>query len=73
MVPALAKIALILVVLFTSLGGTAVLSASALPDSPIYPVKLMVEEARLSMTDNLASQTALQTRSIRFHMLNDRI
>ena len=60
MVPVFAKAVFILIaVVFFSLGGTAVLSASALPTSPIYPVKLVLEEARLSLTGSPAGQTAL--------------
>ena len=59
MFPLLVKAALVLTILLSSLGGTAVLSASALPGSPGYPVKLLLEEAQLSMTDNPVSQTTL--------------
>ena len=59
MITLLVKAALVLTILFSSMGGTAVLSAATLPDSPIYPIKLLLEEARLSMTNNPANQTAL--------------
>ncbi|MFN2138202.1 MAG: DUF5667 domain-containing protein, partial [Candidatus Promineifilaceae bacterium] len=59
MIGLLVKAALIVTILFSSLGGTAVLSASTLPGSPIYPVKLMLEEARLSMTGDPANQANL--------------
>jgi hypothetical protein len=60
MMPALVKgIVLLVVVIMATLGGTAAMSASALPTSPIYPVKLLVEEARLSITNNPADQAAL--------------
>jgi hypothetical protein len=55
-----AKAVFVLVIILTaSLGGTAVLATSALPTAPIYPAKLLVEEARLSMENSLAGEAAL--------------
>ena len=59
MLPLLVKAAFIITILISSLGGTAVFSASALPGSPGYQVKLLLEDARLSMTDSPANQAAL--------------
>jgi uncharacterized membrane protein YgcG len=60
MVPTFAKAALILVVvLLLSLGGTAVMAASALPTALIYPAKLLMEETRLSMNGSPAAEMAL--------------
>ena len=59
MLPLLVKVAFIITILISSLGGTAVFSASALPGSPGYQVKLLLEDARLSMTDSPANQAAL--------------
>jgi len=59
-VPTFAKAALILVVaLLVSLGGTAIMAASALPTAPVYPAKLLMEETRLSLNDSPAAEMAL--------------
>ncbi len=48
----LAKAALIVALLFGATGGTAVLAADSMPDSTLYPIKLAMEETRLSLADN---------------------
>ena len=55
----LVKSVLIITLLLSSIGGPAASSATTLPGSPIYPVKLVLEEARLSMTNNVSNQIAL--------------
>jgi len=55
----LIKAALVLTMIFGSVGGTAVLAAESLPDSPIYPIKLAMEDARLAMTQDGADEAAL--------------
>ncbi|MFN2277578.1 MAG: DUF5667 domain-containing protein, partial [Candidatus Promineifilaceae bacterium] len=60
MLTLLVKAALIVTIIISSLGGTAALSsATTLPGSPVYQVKLMLEETRLSMTADPAKQMAL--------------
>jgi hypothetical protein len=53
------KALLIVSVLLSSVGGTAVTSDTSLPGSPVYPIKLMMEEARLAMSHNFANQAGL--------------
>ncbi len=48
------------VVIFSIGGGTVALANDSLPDTPLYPVKLMVEETRMAMADSPAEQAALQ-------------
>ncbi len=55
----LIKAVLVFGVIFGSAGGTAVMAAESLPDSPLYPVKLAMENARLSMADTPAEQAEL--------------
>ena len=53
------KIALILLVVFGSLGGTLSAAADSLPGSAIYPIKLSIEKARLALNRDLNEQTVL--------------
>lgn len=48
-------------VLFGLGGGTVALANDSLPDTPLYPVKLMLEETRMAMADNPVEQAKLQT------------
>ena len=50
----LLKVAVVFTLLFGSAGTTAALAANSLPDSPLYPVKLALEEARLAITTDPA-------------------
>ncbi len=50
----LLKVAVVLTLLFGSAGTTAALAANSLPDSPLYPVKMALEEARLAVTTDPA-------------------
>lgn len=50
----LLKAALVFTLLFGSAGTTAALAAHSLPDSPLYPVKMAMEEARLAVTTDPA-------------------
>jgi hypothetical protein len=59
MLALLFKSLLIVSIFLSSVGGTAVSSATPLPGSPAYPIKILLEEARLSMSNNLANQVAL--------------
>ncbi|MAU00222.1 MAG: hypothetical protein CL608_24040 [Anaerolineaceae bacterium] len=47
-------------VLFGLGGGTVALANDSLPDTPLYPVKLMLEETKMAMADNPAEQANLQ-------------
>ncbi|MBK8900449.1 MAG: hypothetical protein IPM53_04635 [Anaerolineaceae bacterium] len=47
-------------VLFGLGGGTVALANDSLPDTPLYPVKLMLEETRMAMADNPVKQANLQ-------------
>ncbi|MBK7894192.1 MAG: hypothetical protein IPJ90_04750 [Anaerolineaceae bacterium] len=49
------------IVIFGLGGGTAALANNSLPDTPLYPVKLMLEETRLNLADGPAEQASLQT------------
>ena len=49
------------VVLFGLGSGTVALANDSLPDAPLYPVKLMLEETRMAMADNPVEQATLQT------------
>ena len=53
------KAMLVFGLLFGSAGATAAMAANSLPDSPLYPVKLAMEDARLAVTSNPAQQAAL--------------
>jgi hypothetical protein len=55
----LVKAILILSMAFGSAGGTAALAANSLPDSPLYPAKLAMEQTRLNATTDPAEQAAL--------------
>lgn len=53
------KAMLVFGLLFGSAGATAAMAASSLPDSPLYPVKLAMEDARLAVTPNPAQRARL--------------
>ena len=55
----LVKATLIISVVFGSAGGAAALAANSLPDSPLYPAKLAMEQTRLNATSDPAEQAAL--------------
>lgn len=52
----LLKATLILTIIFGSVGGTAVMAAESLPDSPLYLAKLMAEDARLNLAADEIAQ-----------------
>ena len=56
----LARAAATVAIIFGLGSGTVVLANDSLPDTPLYPVKLMLEETRMAMTDNPAEQANLQ-------------
>jgi hypothetical protein len=56
----LAKIALVVSLAFGSTGGALAVAANSLPDSPLYPAKLGMEEVRLNLAADPADQAALQ-------------
>ena len=53
------KAILIFSMIFGAAGGTAALSSISQPDSPLYPLKLTVEGARLALAGQPAAQAAL--------------
>lgn len=55
----LVKSALILTMLFGSVGGTAVVASDSLPNDLLYPVKLVMEQTRLKVTADAAAQANL--------------
>ena len=55
----LLKATLILTLLFGSAGGTAVLAAESLPDSPLYPAKMLAEGVRLNLASDPAAQAEI--------------
>lgn len=55
----LLKVMLIFGVVMGLTGGTAVMAANSLPDSPVYPLKLSMEQARLALTADPAGQATL--------------
>jgi hypothetical protein len=63
----LVKVSLIFGMIFGSAGGAAALAANSLPDSPLYPAKLAMEQARLAMATDAAQQA-----SIYLHMARTR-
>jgi len=76
----LLKATLILTIIFGSVGGTAVMAAESLPDSPLYPAKLMVEGARLSFASDPVEQAEIhldianqRLRELERLMVNDQI
>ncbi|MCA9898687.1 MAG: hypothetical protein H6654_08545 [Ardenticatenaceae bacterium] len=42
-------------------GGTVAMANDSLPDTPLYPVKLMLEETRMNMAESPVEQAKLQT------------
>jgi hypothetical protein len=55
----LIKAILILTLVLGPTGGAAAIAANSLPDTPLYPAKLAMEQARLNLTSDPAEQAAL--------------
>jgi hypothetical protein len=55
----LIKAMLVVGLLFGSAGATAAMASNSLPDSPLYPVKLALEDTRLALTTDPAEQAKL--------------
>lgn len=55
----LLRATLMIVLLFGTVGGTAVLSADSQPDSILYPVKLGMEDTRLALAADPAAEARL--------------
>jgi hypothetical protein len=53
------KAVLVFSMIFGAASGTAALSAASQPDSPLYPLKLTVEGARLALAGQPSAQAAL--------------
>jgi uncharacterized membrane protein YgcG len=58
-VPVLAQVAIAFVLVLSIVGGTVAAAQSSLPDSPLYGIKLTVEDARLNLTSDPAQQATL--------------
>jgi len=59
LVPVLARVAVAFVLMLSIVGGTVAAAQSSLPDSPLYSIKLAVEDARLNLTRDPAQQATL--------------
>lgn len=59
MSPLIVRFALVLILAFGSVGGTAVAAANSLPDSPLYPLKLQLETARLALNNDPTAEAEL--------------
>ena len=57
--PALARAAIVAVLALGIVGGTVAAAQSSLPDSPLYRVKLAIENTRLELAQDPARQTTL--------------
>ncbi|MBE2223309.1 MAG: hypothetical protein IAF02_17345, partial [Anaerolineae bacterium] len=55
----LLKATLILSIIFGSMGGTAVMAAESLPDSPLYPAKMMMEGVRLQLASDKTEEAEI--------------
>jgi hypothetical protein len=55
----LMKVILIVTLVLGPTGGAAAMAANSLPDTPLYPAKLAMEQARLNLTSDPAEQAAL--------------
>jgi hypothetical protein len=55
----LAKFIVIFVLAFVAIGGTAAAAAGSLPDSTLYPVKLVMEDTQLALTQDPAQTVDL--------------
>jgi len=59
LLPVLARVAIAFVLVLSIVGGTVVAAQSSLPDSPLYSIKLTVEDARLNLTRDPSQQATL--------------
>lgn len=62
------KVMVIAGVIVGSLGGTAALAANSLPDSPLYPVKMVMEQVQVNMAANPAEQAAVVQNQVRIRV-----
>lgn len=58
-IPTLVRAAVALLIVLGSMGGTAAVAQSSFPDSPLYGLKLAIEDVRLSLTGDPSRQVAL--------------
>ena len=58
------KFGLVLTILAGSLGGTLAAAADSLPDSAIYPIKLAIEQAQLTLKNDSAGQATYLGESV---------
>ena len=59
LLPVLARVAIAFVLVLSIVGGTVAAAQSSLPDSPLYRIKLAVEDARLNLTHDPSQQATL--------------
>lgn len=59
------KVMVIAGVVVGSLGGTAALAANSLPDSPLYPVKMVMEQVQVNMAADPAAQAVVVQNQVR--------
>lgn len=56
----LAKAVIVLALFFGVAGGSVAMAAGSLPGSPVYPLKLAMEEAQLTLASGASEQASLQ-------------
>jgi len=59
LLPVLVRVAIAFVLVLSVVGGTVATAQSSLPDSPLYSIKLTMEDARLNLTRDPAQQATL--------------
>ena len=65
MIGLVVKAVIVFSMMFGSAGGAVVASADSMPDSPLYPVKLAVEQARLALTFDDAGKAEMHLKFAR--------
>ena len=58
-IPALARVAVVIILVLGLISGTAAAAQASLPDSPLYGLKLSLEDARLSLVRDPAQRMTL--------------
>jgi len=59
LLPVLARVAIAFVLVLSIVGGTVAAAQSSLPDSPLYSIKLAVEDARMNLARDPSQQATL--------------
>ncbi len=55
----LIKAAIVFSLMFGAMGGTAVMASNSMPDSPVYPLKLAMEQTQLALTPDVTQKAEL--------------